>query len=94
MLVADEVVCLKPSKEEIEKFGLNSPLEVLEYKIDEVKYVVRIGGVHKVEQIPVNENEEKEGVETFKHYYVLVDGIEAVYSVPENSIPWLKLNEK
>ena len=94
MLVANEVVCLKPSKEEIEKFGLNSPLQVLEYRIDDVEYVVKIGDIYKVEQIPVNGNEEKKEVETFKYYYVLVDGIDAVYSVPQSSLSCLKLNKK
>lgn len=89
-LIAKEVLNLKPSEEELEKYGLKKPFMTVSYSIDGEKYKVHIGNVYKVEQIP-STDEENKTIETIKHYYVKLDGFDPVFVFTESELPWLKI---
>lgn len=89
-LIAKEVLNLKPSEEELEKYGFKKSFMTVFYSIDGEKYKLNIGNVYKVEQIPSNDEENKT-VETVKYYYVKFDEFDPVFVVTENELPWLKI---
>ncbi len=93
LLVAKDVFLVKPSEKDLEKCGFFSPTAVVEYLIDSKKYRIKIGGVFKVEPIEDGLEKEKE-VKTLKHYYVLVEGVNLIYILSENLLPWLKIGLK
>lgn len=93
LLVAKDVFLVKPSQQDLEKCGFLNPTAVVEYLIDSKKYCIKIGGVFKVEAVENSAKEEKE-VKTLKYYYVLVEGMDVIYILSENLLPWIKIGLK
>lgn len=89
LLVADSVFCVKPSEEDFKNCGLKEPLASIEYVIDYKNYVINIGNVAKAEQLPSYKENSNE-LNILKYYYVYVSGLDVIYVVDENSLPWLK----
>ncbi len=88
-LVAKEVFSVKPSQDQVEKCGLKTPTAKISYVIDHEKYLIRIGKVFKVEQLPNFDG--RKGVNSLKYYYVLMEGRDVIYILSENVLPWLEL---
>lgn len=89
LLVADGVFCVKPSEENFKSCGLNEPLASIEYVVDYKNYVIDIGNVARAEQIP-GYKENSNDLNILKYYYVYMHGLDVIYIVDENSLPWLK----
>ncbi len=90
LLNARKVYCAKPTKEDIKKAGIDDPMAIVKYVIDGKKYVFKIGNIFKVEQIGESENK----INSLKYYYVMLDGQDVIYVLPENLLPWLELGLK
>ncbi len=89
LLRAQEVYKVNPTEKEIKECGFKNSTAIVSYVIDDKKYVIRIGGVAKVKDKPKFEEEEQNNLT--KYYYVMLDGVDVIYILDEESLPWLKI---
>ena len=92
-LIAKEVFCVNPSEKELKRCGLTSPKILAEYLIDDKKYCFKIGKIAKMDQLMKPKKDVNDSkIDVLKYYYFYVEGIDAIYIVNENVLPWLDID--
>lgn len=86
-LSAQSVEAFNPTGEQLQQYGLDSPLAEVTYQINGETTTFYIGSVSHTVDTLIEEDKPK----TQKEYYVLVKDRPVVYSVDETDLPWLTI---
>ncbi len=96
LLTASRVYAPYLSDEAIELCGLRNPQAEVTYVIDDKTYSFKIGAVSNLPETARSEEERAAAIKNliYRSYYVMMDGIPAIYTVAEDGLPWLNMRFK
>ena len=92
-LIASSVYASHPTDELIELCGMRDPKAEVTYVIDDKTYSFKIGRVSNFPKSPQSSDEYLASAKNiiYKSYYVMMDKIPAIYTLHEDSVPWLNM---
>ncbi len=87
-LTATDVVELSPNNSKLSEYGLSNPNSTVILKADGNTYKLLIG------KLVDNKDSEESDSNQVSSYYIMLDGIDVVYTADLTSLPWLSFDYK